>query len=123
MKDEEVRNENGRTTRIIKDITDYQPGLFRPPYGEYNERILRTLKEEGYHYTILRTVDSHDWSEELSGAKVTRDYVVSRVLTSASEGGIIVMLVGGYQIANTLPEIIDGLRAKGLELVKVEDML
>lgn len=123
MTDEEVRNEISQTTRIIKDITDYQPGLFRPPYGEYDERILRILKEEGYPYTILWTVDSHDWAEELNGVKITKDYVVNRVLNNASDGGIILMHVGGYETVNALPEIIDGLRAKGYELVKVEDML
>jgi len=123
MTDEEVRDEISQTTGIIRDTTGYQPWLFRPPYGEYDERILRILKEEGYPYTILWTVDSHDWAEELNGVKITKDYVVSRVLDNASDGGIILMHVGGYETVNALPEIIDGLRSKGYELVKVEDML
>jgi peptidoglycan/xylan/chitin deacetylase (PgdA/CDA1 family) len=97
--------------------------LFRPPYGEYDERILRVLKEEGYPYTILWTVDSHDWAEELNGVKITKNYVVSRVLDNASDGGIILMHVGGYETINALPGIIEGLESEGYELVKVEDML
>lgn len=123
MTDMEVRNEISKTTDIIKQTTNYLPHLFRPPYGEYDERILKILKEEGYPYTILWTVDSHDWAEELNGVKITKDYLVNRVLENASDNGIILMHVGGYETVKALPEIIDGLRSEGYILVKVNDML
>ncbi len=123
MTDAEVENEIRQTTDIIKETTGYLPQLFRPPYGEYDERILRILIAEGYPYTILWTVDSHDWAEELNGVKITKDYLVNRVLSKASDNGIILMHVGGYETINALPEIITGLRSEGYELVKVNDML
>src|SRR5665647_3319372 len=79
MTDAEVENEIRATTDIIRETTGYLPQLFRPPYGEYDKRILRILKEEGYPYTILWTVDSYDWAEELNGVKITKDYLVNRV--------------------------------------------
>ncbi len=123
MTDIEVKNEIRQTTDIIRETTAYLPHLFRPPYGEYDKRILRILGEEGYPYTILWTVDSHDWAEELNGVKVTKDYLVDRVLSNASDNGIILMHVGGYETINALPEIITSLRSEGYELVKVNDML
>jgi peptidoglycan/xylan/chitin deacetylase (PgdA/CDA1 family) len=69
------------------------------------------------------TVDSHDWAEELNGIKITKDYLVNRVLDNASDNGIILMHVGGYETINALPEIIAGLKSEGYELVKVNDML
>ena len=123
MTDMEVRNEISQTTDIIKGTTGYVPYLFRPPFGEYDERILRILKEEGYFYTILWTVDSHDWAEEMNGVTITKDYLVSRVLSEASSGGIILMHIGGYETVNALPEIIEGLISDGYKLVKVNDML
>ena len=123
MADAEVKNEISQTTDIIIETTGYLPQLFRPPYGEYDERILRILKEEGYPYTILWTVDSYDWAEELNGVKITKDYLVNRVLSKASDNGIILMHVGGYETIKALPEIITGLRSEGYELVKVNDML
>ena len=121
--DTEVQNEIRLTTDIIKETTGYLPELFRPPYGEYDERLLRILKAEGYNYTIMWTVDSHDWAEELNGIKITKDYLVNRVLDNASDNGIILMHVGGYETINALPEIITGLKSEGYELVKVNDML
>ena len=123
MTDIEVKNEISQTTDIIKETTGYEPYLFRPPFGEYDERILRILKSEGYNYTILWKLDSHDWAQELNGVKITKDYLVNRVLDNASNGGIILMHVGGYETINALQEIITGLKSKGYELVKVNDML
>ena len=123
MTDAEVQNEIHKTTDIIRETTGYLPNLFRPPYGEYDKRILGILKEEGYPYTILWTVDSYDWAEEMNGIKITKDYLISRVLDKASDNGIILMHVGGYETISALPEIITGLRSEGYELVKVNDML
>ena len=123
MTDEEVKSEISQTTDIISQTTGYSSSLFRPPYGEYDNRVLRILKEEGYPYTILWTVDSHDWAQELNGVKITKDYVVNRVLNNASNGGIILMHVGGYETVNALPEIITGLKSQGYDLIKVNDML
>ena len=95
MTDVEVQNEILKTTDIIRETTGYLPQLFRPPYGEYDKRILRILKEEGYPYTILWTVNSYDWAEEMNGVKITKDYLVNRVLNKASDNGIILMHVGG----------------------------
>lgn len=123
MSDEEIRNEISETTRLIKDITGFDADLFRPPYGEYNERILTILSEEGYRYTVMWTVDSHDWAKELNETMITEDYVIRRVLENASDGGIVLMHVGGYETVNALPEIINGLMAEGYSLVKVKEML
>ena len=123
MTDAEVENEIRQTTDMIRETTGYLPQLFRPPYGEYDKRILRILIEEGYPYTILWSVDSYDWAEELNGVKITKDYLVNRVLNKASDNGIILMHVGGYETIHALPEIITGLRSEGYELVKVNDML
>jgi len=123
MTNAEVEKEISGTTDIIKETTGFLPNLFRPPYGEYDKRILRILKADGYLYTVLWTVDSYDWAEEMNGVKITKDYLVRRVLKGASDNGIILMHVGGYETINALPEIITGLRSKGYELVKVNDML
>jgi len=123
MTDAEVENEIRGTTDMIRETTGYLPQLFRPPYGEYDKRILRILKQEGYPYTILWTVDSYDWAEEMNGVKITKDYLVNRVLNKASDNGIILMHVGGYETIHALPDIITGLRSEGYELVKVNDML
>lgn len=123
MTDEEVWNEMAVSTKIIEETTGYRPYLFRPPFGEYDNRILRILAQQGYPYTVKWTLDSLDWAEELNGIKVTEQYLIDRVLEGASDKGIILMHVGGYQTVNALPEIIEGLQKDGYKLVRVNDML
>ena len=94
MTNAEVEKEISGTTDMIKETTGFLPNLFRPPYGEYDKRILRILKADGYLYTILWTVDSYDWAEEMNGVKITKDYLVRRVLKGASDNGIILMQWG-----------------------------
>jgi peptidoglycan/xylan/chitin deacetylase (PgdA/CDA1 family) len=123
MTDEEVWNEMAVSTKIIKEVTGYRPYLFRPPFGEYDNRILRILAQQGYPYTVKWTVDSLDWAEELNGQKITEQYLIERVLKGATDKGIVLMHVGGYHTVNALPEIIEGLRKDGYKLVRVNDML
>lgn len=43
----------------IEKVTGVKPTLFRAPYGEYDDKVVGTLREVGY-YTIQWDVDSMD---------------------------------------------------------------
>jgi len=118
---DEVTADITESTAIIRDVTGYAPDLFRPPYGEYNNRLLNMLGQQGYHYAVMWTIDSHDWAETMNGINVTENYLIDRVLTRATDNGIVLMHVGGYQTVNALPEIITGLRDAGYELVTLDE--
>jgi len=123
MTEAEIRNEMALSTKLIQEATGYRPYLFRPPFGEYDSRVLKILAEQGFPYTIMWTIDSLDWMEERNGEKVTAQYLTKRILSNATDKGIVLMHVGGYQTVNALPDIIEGLRKDGYKLVKVNDML
>ena len=123
MTEDEVSADIIESTNIIKDIIGYTPTMFRPPYGEYNNRLLNVLGEHGYQYTVMWTIDSHDWAETMNGVNVTEQYLIDRVLNKASDNGIVLMHVGGYQTVNALPEIITGLRDAGYELVRMDELI
>ena len=123
MTDQQIRNELRESNRILKEVTNSNPFLFRPPYGAYDTRMLRILAEEGFPYTIMWTVDTHDWAHEIGGQQVTTDYLVNRVLNNASDNGIILMHVGGYNTVEALPRIITGLREQGYKIVTVNEMM
>src|SRR5665648_109420 len=123
MTEDEVSADIIESTNIIKDTIGYTPTMFRPPYGEYNNRLLNVLEEHGYQYTVMWTIDSHDWAETMNGVNVTEQYLIDRVLKKASDNGIVLMHVGGYQTVNALPEIITGLRDAGYELVRMDELI
>ncbi|NMA92068.1 MAG: polysaccharide deacetylase family protein [Firmicutes bacterium] len=118
-----IYREIQKSTEIIQRTAGVRPYLFRPPYGEYNQEILKILEQEGYPYTIMWTIDTHDWADKIGGEIVSVDYVVNRVLDNATPGAIILMHVGGPKTVQALPQIITGLRDKGYTFNTVEKML
>jgi len=44
----------------IEKVTGKRPFLFRPPYGDYDDKVVAALRSQG-HYTIQWDVDSLDW--------------------------------------------------------------
>lgn len=53
---EKMLSEVNACDEKIEKITGKKPNLFRPPYGDYNDNVVETLKQAG-HYTIQWDVD------------------------------------------------------------------
>jgi cellulose synthase/poly-beta-1,6-N-acetylglucosamine synthase-like glycosyltransferase/spore germination protein YaaH/peptidoglycan/xylan/chitin deacetylase (PgdA/CDA1 family) len=108
--------------------------LFRPPFGidhqpETASEIAMLPVPQSMGYIIVGAqIDPHDWGEAEGGAPPPVDTIVQRVMADAQtgKGNIILMHDGGGDRSHTLialPQIIDGLRAKGFEFVSVATLL
>lgn len=108
--------------------------LFRPPYGidhqpETASEIQMLPIPQSMGYIIIGArIDPHDWGQPNGGPPPPVDTIVQRVLADAQsgDGNIILMHDGGGDRSHTvqaLPQIIDGLRAKGYEFVSVSNLL
>ncbi len=108
--------------------------LFRPPYGidhqpETASEIAMLPVPQSMGYIIVGAqIDPHDWGEADGGAPPPVDTIVQRVMNDAQNGrgNIILMHDGGGDRSHTiaaLPQIVDGLRAKGYEFVSVGSLL
>lgn len=123
MTREEMEADIRAANEIYQRVLGIAPTMFRPPYGEFNDLLLTVLKEQEYQYAVMWTVDSHDWAETMNGNQVTKQYVIDRVLARASDNGVVLMHVGGLKTIEALPEIINGLRDAGYQLVTLEEIL
>jgi peptidoglycan/xylan/chitin deacetylase (PgdA/CDA1 family) len=92
--------------------------LYRPPYGTQTPAAAQALAKYGYGWSVMWQADSIDWSED-SGT----DEIVNNVLSKVKDGGIVLMHVGRIQTVEALPRIIEGLRARGYEIVGVSKLL
>ena len=122
------------TELLLESSLGVKTLLFRPPYGIDHQpetaseiQMLPIPQSMGYIIVGAR-VDPHDWGEVNGGAPPSTQTIVERVLHDATvgKGNIILMHDGGGDRANTvaaLPQIIDGLHAKGYEFVSVADLL
>jgi len=119
LTDEEVRLELERTeTRALDALGRSLKPLFRPPFGEYDERVARAVARTGYTHIIMWTVDSLDWK------MIPPEELTRRVLEGACPGAIVLMHVGSQtHTPEALPEIIEGLARAGYRLVTVPELL
>jgi peptidoglycan-N-acetylglucosamine deacetylase len=121
---------NGLTTaqradqlKRTEDLIRSQIGIglqpyFRPPYGEYNDAVLRDLAANGYTINVMWSTDSLGWNG-LSATQITQ-----RVVSQAVPGGIVLFHVGAQsQDSAALQPIIDQLRAQGYRFQTVRDFI
>ncbi len=122
------------TELLIESNLAVKTTLFRPPYGIDHQpetasevQMLPIPQSMGYVIVGAR-IDPHDWGEAGGRAPPPAQTIVQRVLedAEANKGNIILMHDGGGDRSHTveaLPQIIDGLRAKGYEFVEVSNLL
>ncbi len=119
LSEERIREELHTTQLILDTLTGRRGRLFRPPYGEYDERVLRIAAELGLT-TIQFDLASGDPDTSATKARLV-DYVVR----AARNGSIIVMHINrrGWHTAEALADIIRGLQKRGFDLVTVSELL
>jgi peptidoglycan-N-acetylglucosamine deacetylase len=96
-----------------------RPFIFRPPYGSFDATTMREL----HHLRLLMVLWSVDTNDYLQPGVAT---IVQRALAGAKPGAIILMHDAGgvrMQTVAALPAIIQGLRAQGLRLVTVPQLM
>jgi len=56
---EEIKTELDSAYKKVYDLTGYKMELFRPPFGEYNNTVVSTARQCGYH-VIQWDVETHE---------------------------------------------------------------
>ncbi|MCC7365514.1 MAG: polysaccharide deacetylase family protein [Dehalococcoidia bacterium] len=119
----EMGDELARTSAAIAGYTSIDPRpLFRPPFGGQDAEVVAGVAAAGYTRTIMWDVDTIDWRPESEGGPTAAD-IVAKVESRAQGGSIVLMHLGGYNTFEALPAIVANLRARGLELVTVSELL
>lgn len=113
---EEIRLELKTSSEAIKKVTGKEVELFRPPYGDYNDLLIKTASEEGY-FSIQWDVDSLDW-KDLSATDIAM-----RVINKVQNGSIILMHNNGLHTAEAVPIILETLKNKGYKFVPIGELI
>ncbi len=100
----------------VEAVTGVRPILFRPPFGDYDDKVINTLRDMGM-YTIQWDVDSLDWKE------IPASEIISRVTKKIRPGSIVLFHNAAKHTPEALPAILDWLKENGYEAVKVSDLI
>ncbi|HEX8940100.1 MAG TPA: polysaccharide deacetylase family protein [Candidatus Limnocylindrales bacterium] len=103
---------------------------FRPPSGAlggwqtatYYE-ILDAVGSAGFSRTIYWDVDTLDWAAPGSTRYQTASMIEATVRSHAQAGSIVLLHLGGYNTLAALPTVVADLRAQGLRLATLDELL
>lgn len=118
LTDNEIKEEIMKVHDKVKEIAGYDMKLFRPPYGAYDNKVIKAAYDLEY-YPIEWSVDSLDW----------KDYGVDSIINTVCNhealepGAIILCHNGAKYTAKALDKLLTNLEEKGYEFVPISELI
>ncbi|NLS45095.1 MAG: polysaccharide deacetylase family protein [Firmicutes bacterium] len=111
-----LKQELEKAHKCIKKITGRLPEVFRPPYGEYSNKVIEVSRELGYE-TVVWSIDSLDWRG------ISPDRMNKRILEKLHKGAIIRFHITEVNTPNALSQIIENIKKQGYKIVPLTELL
>ncbi|MGG0588028.1 polysaccharide deacetylase family protein [Priestia megaterium] len=109
------------TQEAIFNINGYQPSLFRPVQGFYNQKLVDVVERSNLQVVLWsQEHDTRDWD------RPGVEYIVQHVLNDIENGDIILLhdhVNGKSQTILALKRILPTLKEKGYEFVTISELL
>lgn len=112
----QIREELRKTSDLVKSITGQPTTLFRPPYGEYNDLVVRVSREEGYE-CVQWNVDSLDWKN------LGTQNMISQCTKAVNPGDIVLFHNDSKYILEALPTILEYYTQAGYRIIPISELL
>ena len=121
--DAQIQQELNDMAQALRETTGTLPApYFRPPFGAYNEPVLRTVIGTGY-LPIFWTLDSLD----SVGDPKTPEFLVDRLTNTLTpeklNGAILLVHCGSQATADALPAILDEFAKRGIIVTTLSQVL
>jgi peptidoglycan-N-acetylglucosamine deacetylase len=116
---EQVERQFTLAQKTFVRLTGHEAALFRPPFGDLNASVVEAAWRHKLR-TVTWDLPSGDPDPTLS-----LENLVKRTVRDAKGGSVIVLHMNGRGIhtAEALPQIIDGLKARGFQFTTVGELL
>ena len=118
LSDADIRYQLTRSREIIKDMVGTTSYLFRPPYGDINDRVIRITGEMGYKYMVMWSVDTDDYKSTTTTAQI-----IQRAVAGAYNNGILLFHPSHDKVVAALPEMLRQLSNNGYSFTTVNEMV
>ncbi len=111
-----MKTDMDKADSVIESLTGNKSRLFRAPYGEYNNDVVRACAETA-RFCIQWDVDSLDWQ------KLTTGQITERVVSKTKSGSIILLHNGTPNTAKALTQILPKLTEQGYTFLPVSQLI
>ncbi|MDD6360765.1 MAG: polysaccharide deacetylase family protein [Christensenellaceae bacterium] len=116
LQNDEIKKEIESVNVRLKELTGKTPKYFRPPFGEYDNKLLENVAALDM-VGVQWSVDSLDW-KGLSGEEIAK-----RVLSRVHNGAIILFHNNSDHVLDALPIILPKLKADGYKCVSLDELV
>ena len=116
LSDEDTLDEIKLTTDKIEKITDEEVTLYRPPFGEVDDKTMDICKSLGYQ-VVKWDIDSLDWKE------IGTQHVIDRVIRNSQPGSIVLFHANVNGVNYYLDDILTKLKQDNYDIVSVSELL
>jgi probable sporulation protein (polysaccharide deacetylase family) len=113
---ERIRQEIGRTQRVIEMAVGVKPTLFAPPSGAFNQQVVTIAQNEFQMRTILWTADTVDWQRPSVQTLINR-------VEAKMGNGVLVLMHPTAPTAEALDLLIRLAQKKGLTPTTVSEVI
>ena len=100
----------------IEAATGVRPTLIRPPYGEYDNNVITSIRSIGME-PIQWDVDSLDWKDLPAGE------ITERVVSRVQPGSIVLFHNAALHTPEALPAILETLLQEGYTFVPISELI
>jgi polysaccharide deacetylase family sporulation protein PdaB len=114
--EQQIKNELRIMSDKVETLTGVRPTLFRPPYGDYNNRVISVSRAEGYE-AVQWSIDSLDWKD-----RGTED-IIRQCTRKVEAGDIVLFHNDSNDILNALPTVIQHYQGLGFDIIPVSQLL
>ena len=116
LSESKMNEEIKECNKKIEELTGKSPTLFRAPYGDYNNAVVKAVKANNM-YCMQWDVDSLDWKDP------SPQQIIKNITDKIKCGSIILMHNGAANTPEALPMVIEAIQAEGYEIVPVSQIV
>ena len=116
LSDKDIVEEIEITSEKISSLVDDEVSLYRPPFGEIDDKTMEICKSLGYK-VVKWDIDSLDWKE------IGSHNITDRVIRNSQPGSIVLFHANVNGVKYYLDDILTKLKNDSYEMVTVSDLI
>lgn len=117
LNDEDVKKEIMNLHDAVFEKFGYEMKYFRPPKGEFSQRVIKIAKDLGYT-TVMWSSAYDDWDKEKQNRE---EYGKKKILDNIHNGCVLLLHSTSKDNSNILSDVINNIRKMGYDFKSIEE--
>lgn len=117
ISDEEIKDEVMKLHNAVYEKFGYEMTYFRPPKGEFSERVIKIVKDLGYT-TVMWSSAYDDWDTNKQGRE---EYGKKKIVDNIHNGCVLLLHATSQDNSKILKDVIEQIKNMGYEFKNIDE--